>query len=319
MRVTRVAGTCALICGLAVAAQEARAAVDPELLAGMKARSVGPAGMSGRITAIEAVPSDPDIVYVGAATGGVWKSTNGGLSWKPIFDEQSVAAVGAIAVTPTNPDIVWVGTGEGNPRNSVSVGNGIYRSLDTGESWTHVGLDSTERIHRIVVHPRDPNVVWVAALGRLWGENPERGVFKTTDGGATWERVLYVDERTGAADLVLDPSNPDKLIAAMWDYRRWPWFFRSGGPGSGLHVTLDGGATWKRLTERDGMPSGELGRIGVAFCRNFPNIVYALVEAETSALIRSDDGGASWITVNRDARVAPRPFYFADIRVDPEW
>jgi photosystem II stability/assembly factor-like uncharacterized protein len=310
---------CALAGALSAAGTAALAGIDPERLAGIEARSVGPAGMSGRVTAIEALASDPDVVYVGTATGGVWKSSNGGLTWAPMFDDQPVAAIGAVAVAPSNPDIVWVGTGEGNPRNSASVGDGVYRSLDAGETWAHVGLEGTERIHRIVVHPDNADVAWVAALGQAWGENSERGVYKTVDGGKSWDKVLFVDERTGAADLVIDPSNPDKLIAAMWDYRRWPWFFRSGGPGSGMFVTLDGGDTWTRLTERDGLPPGELGRIGVAFCRTQPKTVYALVEAETSALIRSDDGGTSWVTVNRDPDIAPRPFYFADIRVDPEW
>src|SRR5690349_7741093 len=170
-----------------------QAQVDPELLAGMKARAIGPAAMSGRVAAIEAVESDPDIVYVGAATGGVWKSTDGAYTFTPVFDEQPVAAIGAVAVNQTSPEIVWVGTGEGNPRNSVSVGNGIYKSLDGGTTWQHLGLEKTERIYRIVLHPENPDVAWVSALGRLWGENPERGVWKTTDGGKTWNRVLYVD------------------------------------------------------------------------------------------------------------------------------
>ncbi len=208
--------------------------VDPGLLAGMAARSIGPAGMSGRVADVVAAPSDPTIVYVGAATGGVWKSVNGGLSFEAVFDDQPVAAVGAIAIHPTDPDVVWVGTGEGNVRNSVSVGNGIYRTRDGGRTWEHMGLESSERIHRIIIHPTDPNTLWVAAMGRQWGENEERGVYRTTNAGRTWERVLYVNERTGAADLIIDPGNPDKLFAAMWEYRRWPWFFRSGGSGSGL-------------------------------------------------------------------------------------
>ena len=274
--------------------------------------------MSGRVAAIDAVESNPDIVYVGAATGGVWKSTNGALSFTPIFDDQPVAAIGAIAVFQPSPEIVWVGTGEGNVRNSMSVGNGIYRSTDGGTTWQHLGLDKTERISRIVLHPRDPNIAWVAAMGQAWGQNADRGVFKTTDGGKTWTKVLYVNERTGAADLVIDPSNPNKLFAAMWEYRRWPWFFNSGGPGSGLYVSYDGGANWKRFTEDDGMPKGNLGRIGVAVARSNPSIVYALVEAEKSALLRSDNGGAKWTAVNTETNIASRPFYYADVRVDPQ-
>ena len=296
----------------------ASAQIDPELLAGMKARSIGPAAMSGRVAAIDAVESNPDILYVGAATGGVWKSVDGGLKFTPIFDDQPVAAIGAVAIFQPSPDIVWVGTGEGNPRNSMSVGNGIYKSIDGGRTWQHLGLDKTERIHRIVLHPRNPDIAWVAALGQAWGQNPERGVFKTTDGGRTWTKVLYVNDRTGAADLVIDPSNPNKLFAAMWEYRRWPWFFHSGGWGSGLHVTHDGGATWTRATEEDGMPKGQLGRIGVAVSHSSANVIYALVEAQKSALLRSDDGGRKWTSVNTEADIANRPFYYADIRVDPQ-
>jgi photosystem II stability/assembly factor-like uncharacterized protein len=298
---------------------QAAAPVDPDLLAGLEARPIGPATMSGRVAAVEAVESNPDILYTGAAAGGVWKSVNGGLTWKPVFDDQPVASIGALAIDQSNPDVVWVGSGEANPRNSVSIGNGVYRTLDGGQTWKHLGLEETERIHRVVLHPDNPNVAWVAALGQLWGENPERGVFKTVDGGKTWRKVLYVDPRTGAADLVADPGNPNKMFAAMWDYRRWPWFFRSGGPGSGLYVTYDGGETWKRYTEEDGLPKGDLGRIGLAISRSNPNIVYALVEAEKSALLRSDDGGTTWKKVNEDQRTAERPFYYADIEVDPVW
>ncbi|MFQ6115817.1 MAG: WD40/YVTN/BNR-like repeat-containing protein, partial [bacterium] len=251
------------------------AQIDPELLAGMKARSIGPAGMSGRIAAIDVVQTNPDIIYVGAATGGVWKSVNAGISWTPIFEEQPVAAIGAVAIFQPNPDIVWVGTGEGNPRNSASVGNGVYKSLDSGKTWTHLGLEQTERIHRIILHPTNPDIAYVAALGKTWGENSERGVFKTEDGGKSWKKVLYVNQKTGAADLIMDPSNPKKLFAAMWEHRRWPWFFRSGGPGSGLYVTVDGGENWKKLSEDDGLPKGELGRIGLAISRSNPDIVYA--------------------------------------------
>ena len=294
------------------------AQIDPELLAGMKARSIGPAGMSGRIGDIQAVESNPEIVYVGAATGGLWKSENGGLTFEPIFDDQPVAAIGAIAIYQASPDIVWVGTGEGNTRNSVSVGNGVYKSMDGGRSWTHLGLDKSERIHRIRLDPNDPNVAYVAAMGTLWGENQERGVYKTVDGGASWQKILYVDERTGVADLVMDPTNPNKLIAAMWDYRRWPWFFRSGGPGSGLYLTVDGGRSWKKLTPEDGLPEGELGRIGLAIAASNPEIVYAYIEAKENAVYRSEDGGYTWRKVGSGSNIGNRPFYYADLRVDPQ-
>jgi photosystem II stability/assembly factor-like uncharacterized protein len=296
-----------------------KAPFDPDLLAGLRVRSIGPAGMSGRVTAIEGVESDPQTLYVGAASGGVWKSVNGGITWEPIFDDQLVASIGAIAVFQKSPEIVWVGTGEANVRNSASVGNGVYRSLDGGKTWSHLGLDATERIARIVLHPSDPDVAWVAALGREWGENPERGVFKTEDGGRSWKKVLYADEKTGAADLVIDPANPQRLLAAMWQYRRWPWRLESGGPGSGLYITYDGGRTWKRRTEDDGLPKGELGRIKLAVSRSNPDIVYASVEAKKSALLRSSDGGRTWATVNQSPNIAPRPFYFAALAVDPQW
>ncbi|MGH9862286.1 MAG: WD40/YVTN/BNR-like repeat-containing protein, partial [Candidatus Acidiferrales bacterium] len=299
-------------------ASAAAAQVDPELLAGMKARSIGPAGMSGRITSVVGVSAHPDIIYAGAATGGVWKSENAGLTWKPIFDDQPVHSIGAMAIFQPNPDIVWVGTGEGNTRNSVSIGNGIYKSLDAGKTWTHMGLEETERIHRLVLHPTNPDVAYVAGLGRAWGENPERGIFKTVDGGKTWKKILYVNEKTGGAELVMDPSNPNKMFAALWEFRRWPYFFKSGGPGSGLYITVDGGETWKKLTEEDGLPKGELGKIGVAFSASYPDIVYALVEAEKSALLRSDDGGKSWKRVNEEANISGRPFYYSNLGVDPE-
>ncbi len=318
--IRRLAVSLCLALACAVTAGWTASGVDPDLLAGMKARSIGPAGMSGRVAAVDAVVSDPEIIYVGAATGGVWKSENGGLTWKPVFDDQTVAAIGAVAINQSSPDIVWVGTGEGNPRNSASVGNGVYRTLDGGRTWSHLGLEKTERIHRIVLHPADPDTAWVAALGRMWGENKERGVFKTTDGGRTWRQVLYVDERTGAADLVADPTNPKKLLAAMWDYRRWPWSFRSGGPGSGLHVSLDGGETWTRRTPEDGLPEGELGRMGIAISRSHPSIVYALIESEKEhAVYVSRDGGKKWSKAGSDDDAGNRPFYYADLRVDPEW
>lgn len=301
----------------AAGVRPAGAQVGPELLSPLRARNIGPAGMSGRVAAIDAVASDPDVIFVGAATGGVWKSEDGGVTWRPVFDGQDVLGVGAVAVFQANPDVVWVGTGEGNPRNSAGVGNGVYRSLDGGETWTHVGLEGSERIGRIVLHPTRPDVAWVAAMGPAWNDGGQRGVYRTTDGGRSWSRVLQGNERTGAADLVIDPSNPDKLFAALWEYRRWPWFFESGGSGSGLFVSYDGGERWSRLTHGDGLPDGELGRIGLAVSRSNPDVVYALVEARKSALVRSDDGGRSWRTVSDRADVAPRPFYYADIRLDP--
>ncbi len=296
----------------------ASAQLDTSLFSGMKARCIGPAGMSGRVAAIDVVESNPNIMYVGAATGGLWKSTSGGIAWKPIFDNQATSSIGAVAVCQANPSIVWVGTGEGNVRNSAGVGYGIYKSMDGGETWQWLGLEKTERIHRIILHPSDPNIAYAAAMGNTWSENDERGVYKTVDGGKSWKKILFVNNKTGCGDLVIDPKNPSKLFASMWEHRRYPWFFNSGGAGSGIYVTHDGGETWNKLTEKDGMPKGDLGRAGVAISYSNPDVVYALVEAKKSALLRSDNGGATWRTVNNTTNIAARPFYFCDIRVDPD-
>jgi len=266
-------------------------ALDASLLAGMKARSIGPAAMSGRIGAVASIPGDPTTLWVGAASGGVWKSTDGGVRFEAVFDDQDVTSIGAIAIDPRTPEIVWVGTGEGNPRNSASVGRGVYRTKDGGRSWQKLGLDKTEHIHRIVLHPTDPNVAYVAALGSTWGDDEERGLFVTKDGGATWQKLLYVDARTGCCDVQMDPRNPDKLFAGMWDHRRTAWDFKSGGKGSGLYRSLDGGASWHKFASHEGIPDGELGRSSFAISASEPDVVYCLVEAQKNALLRSDDGG----------------------------
>jgi len=290
---------------------------DMKLFKSMKARSIGPAGMSGRITCIDVVNSNTNIIYVGSATGGLWKSENGGISWKPIFDKERVSSIGAIAINQKNPNIIWVGTGEANPRNSVGVGRGVYKSIDAGKSWKFLGLEKTEKISRIRLDPFNFDTAYVAALGTTWGENPQRGVYKTVDGGKSWKKILFVNNKTGCADLAIAPDNPNKLFAAMWEHRRWPWFFKSGGPGSALYISNDGGENWKKITEKDGMLKGELGRIGIAFSKNRPNIVYAMVEAKKNALLKSLDGGISWKTVNGKPGVNGRPFYYSDIRVNP--
>lgn len=293
------------------------AQVPMDALSALSARSIGPSGQGGRVTAIDAVVSHPDIIFVGGAAGGVWRSRNGGTTWEPIFDDQPVQSIGAIAIDQSNPDVIWVGTGEGNPRNSSNQGNGVYKSLDGGETWTHLGLEHSRAIHRIVLHPRDPNVAYLAVLGSPFGDSPERGVYRTLDGGSTWERVLYIDARTGAADLVMDPDNPNKLIAAMWSHRREPDFMTSGGEGSGLHVTYDGGTTWTQRTSDDGLPAGDLGRIGLAIARSDGDVVYAIVEAESSVILRSDDGARTFEIVNSEPGASPRPFYYSEIYVDP--
>ena len=302
-------GAVLIVAPLALAGPGDRDALQP--------RSIGPAGMSGRVASVAGVPGDPRTLWVGAATGGLWHSEDGGLSWTPRYDHGTSSSIGAIALWPTDSDVVWIGTGEGNPRNSSSVGTGMARSVDGGRTWKHLGLADSEKIHRILLDPRDQDVAWVGVLGPTWSDGVERGVYRTTDAGETWERTLFVDERTGCSDLVADPRNPEHMLAGMWSHRRSPDFFTSGGEGSGLWVTHDGGDHWTQLTPDDGLPAGELGRIGLAWSESHPHVVYALVEAEQPVLLRSDDGGSSWRTVNSDDSVAPRPFYFCDIRVDP--
>lgn len=292
--------------------------LNMSLFEAMKPRSIGPAGMSGRVTAIDAVHADPQVIYAGTASGGLWKSTSGGIDWKPIFDDQPTHSIGAVAIYQKTPDVVWVGAGEGNPRNSQSAGNGVYRSVDGGASWTHLGLEQSRNIHRIILHPDNPDVALIGVQGPAWGETEERGVFRTTDGGKTFEKVLYVNPKTGIGDMVVDPSNPNHILAGMWEFRRWPWFFKSGGEGSGLYESWDGGQTWERVGEDRGMPAGELGRMGLAFAHNEPEVVYALVEAKKNALYRSEDGGANWRKINDDDDVNGRPFYYAEIHTDPE-
>ncbi|MGB9765411.1 MAG: WD40/YVTN/BNR-like repeat-containing protein [Candidatus Saccharicenans sp.] len=304
-----------LILGLTIS--QAQTKISVEIFKGMPARSIGPANMSGRIGAIEAVASDPRVIYVGGAAGGVWKSTDGGLTWKPIFDSQPVSSIGAITVFQKNPDIIWVGTGEAAPRNSVSVGRGVFRSLDGGNTWQCLGLEKTERISDIIIHPDNPDIVLVGALGAAWSDSQERGVFKTTDGGKTWKKVLYVNEKTGVADMAMDPADPNHIIVAMWEYRRLPWFFTSGGPGSGIYVTRDGGETWRKLTEKNGLPAGELGRCGIAFAPGRPQIVYALIEAKKNGFYRSNDGGETWTLINGEADIHNRPFYYSRVFVNP--
>ncbi len=289
-----------------------------DLVQDLKPRNIGPGGMSGRVTAIDVVNTDPDVMYVGTASGGIWKSTSGGIKWEPIFDKELTASIGAVAIQQSNPSVIWAGTGEGNPRNSLNGGYGVYRSLDGGKNWKAMGLEKTRHIHRIIIDPTDPNTVYVGAIGSPWGVHPERGVYKTTDGGVTWDKILFVNNTTGVGDMVMDPTNPNKLIVGMWEHKRDPWFFKSGGKGSGLYMTHDGGKNWKKLSDEDGLPKGELGRIGIAIAKNKPNVVYALIEAKKNALYRSEDGGFQWKKVNDKNDIGNRPFYYSDIHVDPQ-
>ena len=292
--------------------------VDLEKLKGIDVRSIGPAGMSGRITAIDVVHDNPQVMYVGSASGGLWKSESGGVDWKPVFDEEQILSIGAVAIQQDNPDVIWVGTGEGNPRNSSNGGYGLYKSLDGGKSWKLMGLENTRNIHRVRIDPKNPNTVYVGAIGSPWGEHPERGVYKTTDRGKTWTKSLFVDNKTGVAELIMDPNNPNKLFAAMWEHRRKPWTFTSGGPGSGLYMTVDGGENWKKLSDKDGLPKGDLGRIGLAISAADSKTVYALIESKKNALYKSEDGGYKWEMINADmGEIGNRPFYYAELYADP--
>ncbi|MFP4095150.1 MAG: hypothetical protein ACLFUB_11735 [Cyclobacteriaceae bacterium] len=283
---------------------------------GLKPRSIGPAGMSGRVTAIDVVENNPDIIYIGSASGGLWKSEGGGTGWEPIFDEQPVNSIGAIAVYQKNPNIIYVGTGEGNPRNSQSSGAGMYKSMDAGKTWKFIGLEQTRNIHRVFVHPDNPDIVYAGVQGAAWADTEERGVYKSTDGGESWEKILYVNSRTGIGDMVMDPSNPEKLIAGMWEFRRWHWYFKSGGEGSGIYITHDGGESWEKRTAEDGLPEGEIGKIGLAIAPSRPEVVYAFVESKKNAIYRSDDGGETWKQTATE-NIGSRPFYYADLAVDP--
>ena len=288
--------------------------VDMNLFQGMRPRNIGPAGMSGRVTALAADPRNTDILYIGTASGGLWKTTNAGTTFKPVFDEQPVASIGALAVDPLRPDVIWAGTGEGNPRNSVTGGYGIYKSLDGGKTWSLSGLEATRHIHRIIVNPVNSDIVYAGAIGSPWGPNKERGVFKTTDGGKSWEKILYTNDTTGVCDMVMDPTNPDKLFVGMWNHQRWPWYLNSGGPGSGLYMTLNGGKTFTRVL--NGIPE-QTGRIGLAIASSRPDYVYAYVESKTTAIYRSTDGGFTW-EKRGDKGIGNRPFYYAEIYVDPK-
>ena len=286
-------------------------------LDGLEARAIGPAVMGGRISAVDAVENDPRIIYIGAASGGIWKSENGGQTWKSIFDENDTVSVGALTINQQNPDIIWVGTGEGNLRNSAMVGRGVYKSMDGGKTWEDLGLKDSEHINQIILDPRDPNVAYVMALGKLWGAGEERGVFKTTDGGETWQRILFVNNSTGGHEMILDRANPDHLIVSMWQFRRSTHDFTSGGPGSGLYESFDGGKSFNEITAERGFLSAPLGKIGLAQSRSHPNIIYALAEAQRSALLKSEDSGKTWEMINDDDRIMPRAFYYGDIIVDP--
>jgi photosystem II stability/assembly factor-like uncharacterized protein len=306
-----------LICIQTAAAAPPNAAaviVPDSAFSALQWRGIGPF-RGGRAVTVAGVPGSPNVFYFGAAAGGVWKTIDAGATWKPIFDAQKFSSIGAIAVAPSNPNILYVGTGEGNLRGNVTWGGGVFKSTDAGATWTDLGLADTRQIGALIVDPRDPNVVLVAAIGHAFGANTQRGVFRSADGGKTWNRVLYKNELTGAIDLAADPGNPNIIYAALWQVRRQPWTFESGGPGSGLYRSQDGGLTWSPVTGH-GLPEGILGRIDVAISAVDSHRIYAMIEAKEGGLYRSDDAGASWRRVSEDGRVRQRAWYFSKIYAD---
>ena len=319
MKITRASlcfGAAALILpfGSQAHAQDEDAQQGLAPVAFLEWREIGPAVVGGRVSDIAVDEDDTRIIYVGTATSGIWKSMNHGTTWEPIFTDQSTASIGDVTLAPSNPDVVWVGTGEPQNRQSSPWGDGVFKSMDGGRTWVRKGLQETRHISRIQVHPRNPDVAYVAAVGNLWRESRERGVYKTVDGGDTWELVLYLDENTGAIDLAMDPSDPNTLFAAMYSRRRTSWGFNGGGQGSGIHRTVDGGASWTHLNE--GLPDGELGRIGLDIFRRDGNLVFATVEGrrDQTGLYASTDRGDTW---RKLSSMNPRPMYFSQIRVDP--
>ena len=281
----------------------------------LEARHIGPAVTGGRITSIDVVNSDTRNIYIGTAGGGIWKSTTGGSYFKPVFDKYC-QSIGDLSIDQKHPSTIWAGTGESNMRNSVSNGTGLYKSTDAGENWTLVGLDSTEHISKIAVNPSDGNIVYVAAPGPLWSDSKHRGLFKTTDGGKTWNNILYVDERTGCAEILIDPSNPEIIYASTWEFRRTPYSFSSGGKGSAVYKSLDAGKSWKKL--KTGLPTEEFGRVAMAIAPSEPSNLFAIVEAKKTSLFLSTDAGESWQEQGSNRNVAGRPFYFSVIEVDPK-
>ncbi|MBL0101792.1 MAG: hypothetical protein IPP49_18590 [Saprospiraceae bacterium] len=290
-----------------------------EIFGAVRARQIGPAVMSGRVVDLEAHPTNSKIFYVAAAGGGVWQTNNAGVTFNPIFDKHT-QCIGAIELDPKDPDkTIWVGTGETWTRNSVSVGDGIYKSTDGGENWKNMGLPKSERISNIIVHPKNSNEVYVGVLGALWGDSEDRGIYKTTDGGLTWNKIFSVNATTGCSELIMDPTNPDIMYAAFWEFRRTAYSFNSGGMHSALYKTLDGGKTWNKI--HNGFPSGKLGRIGVAVAPSNGSIVFAVIESAKPAdkgLYRSENAGASWKKLNGDFELVIRPFYFSRIVIDPK-
>ncbi|OLC96085.1 MAG: hypothetical protein AUJ00_04955, partial [Gemmatimonadetes bacterium 13_1_40CM_3_70_6] len=311
-------------------AAQAAQPLDSTLLAGFRWRNIGPANMGGRTSSVVGIPSPSKTFFIAGAAGGIWKTTNAGITFRPVFDNQRCVAMGELAIAPSDTTQVWAGTGEEDSRNTISPGCGIFKSTDGGLSWKPMGLEKSGAIGRIIVHPTNPNIVYVAALGWAWGANPERGLYKTTDGGQTWQLVKFISDKAGFIDIAMDPSNPEVLFASSWERVRGPYFLKSGGPGSALWKTTDGGKTWTEV-KGGGFPETLKGRIGLAIAGSDPKVIYALVEADTapnprpdktkaaqtrpSGLYRSGDGGATWTKMNGND---VRPFYYSQVRADPK-
>ena len=321
----RVLGACAVLFNWTPSPAKSQVTAA-EVFSALPYRHIGPVG--NRVTAVTGVSGDPNTYYFGAASGGVFRSRDGGHHWTPIFDAQDAASIGAIAIAPSADSVIWVGTGEAFIRSNVSIGDGVYRSTDGGNTWEHKGLPASGRIGRIVVNPTDPGIVYAAALGHLYGPQEEKGIFRTTDGGDSWERVLFVDESTGGVDVVMDPNNPQVLFAATWQMFIQPWGRWSGGPGSGIYMSRDAGDTWERL-EGNGLPNGTMGKIGLAIAPSNSDRIYALIETNTNrdyepldehegVLWRSNDGGGSWTMVNADHTLAQRPLYYSRVVTAPD-
>ena len=316
---TKLSGMALLCVSLSLFSQEKKEIKLENYFGDLSARQIGPAVMSGRISDMENHPTDPMIIYAGSAGGGVWKSNDAGTTFYPIFDDHA-QSIGAVELDPNDPNnTIYVGTGEPWPRNSVSVGDGLYKSTDGGNNWKKIGLENSERIANIIVNPKNSNEIFVAVLGALWSDSNERGVFKSSDGGVTWENILYLNESTGCADLAMDPSNPNILYASMWEFRRTGWSFNSGGDNSALYKSTDGGKNWKKI--HNGFPEGKLGRLAIGVAKSNPNTLYTVIESEKNedkGLYKSVDGGENWKQMNNDFGITVRPFYFSRIVVDPK-
>src|SRR5690349_11947974 len=318
MQITRPLLLAATLLVLICPSLIAQTRVDSTLYRGMEWRSIGP-NRGGRSITAAGSASRPLEYYFGATGGGLWKTTDGGTSWRPVTDGQiRSSSVGAVAVAESNPDVVYIGMGETEFRGNIMQGDGVYRTADGGKTWTHVGLDETQAIAKIRVDPRNADVVYVAAFGHPYGSNAERGVFKSTDGGKSWRKVLYRDDKTAAIDIALDPSNPNVLYAALWEAYRTPWSMSSGGPGSGLFKSTDGGETWTEITRNPGLPSGVIGKIGVSVSPVDPNRVFAIVENANGGVFRSDDAGGTWSLVNNERKLRQRAFYYTHVVADPK-